>query len=106
MNYNNYSEKKQAGFEDMMTQEELERRVGSMSDEEQAHFKLLIHKIVMCYGDGNAQGVFIIGRAEDNVAGVVTLNCNEMEASQLMLAANDFFGFLNVLGAPPKENFN
>ena len=106
MNYNNYSEKKQAGFEDMMTQEELERRVGSMSDEEQAHFKLLIHKIVMCYGDGNAQGVFIIGRAEDNVAGVVTLNCDEMEASQLMLAANDFFGFLNVLGAPPKENFN
>jgi hypothetical protein len=89
-----------------MTEEELERRVEAMSDEEQHHFRLLIHKIVMCYGEGNAQGVFIIGRAEDKVAGVVTLNCNEMEASQLMLAANDFFGFLNVLGAPPKENFN
>ena len=89
-----------------MTEEELEQRVEAMSDEEQHHFRLLIHKIVMCYGEGKAQGVFIIGRAEDNVAGVVTLNCNEMEASQLMLAANDFFGFLNVLGAPPKENFN
>ena len=89
-----------------MTEEELERRVEAMSEEEQHHFRLLIHKIVMCYGQGKAQGVFIIGRAEDNVAGVVTLNCNEMEASQLMLAANDFFGFLNVLGAPPKENFN
>jgi len=89
-----------------MTEEELEQRVEAMSDEEQHHFKLLIHKIVMCYGEGNAQGVFIIGRAEDKVAGVVTLNCNEMEASQLMLAANDFFGFLNTLGAPPKENFN
>jgi hypothetical protein len=106
MNYNNYSGKKEMGFEDMMTQAELERRVGAMSDEEQSHFKLLIHKLVMCYGDGNAQGVVIIGRAEDAIAGVVTLNCNEMEASQLMLAANDFFGFLNVLGAPPKENFN
>ena len=106
MNYNNYSEKKQVAYEDMMTQEELERRVGAMSDEEQSHFKLLIHKLVMCYGDGTAQGVVIIGRAEDAIAGVVTLNCNEMEASQLMLAANDFFGFLNVLGAPPKENFN
>ena len=106
MNYNNYSGRKQVEYEDMMTQAELERRVGSMSDEEQSHFKLLIHKIVMCYGEGNAQGVFIIGRAEDQVAGVVTLNCDEMEASQLMLAANDFFGFLNVLGAPPKENFN
>jgi hypothetical protein len=89
-----------------MTEEELERRVEAMSDEEQHHFRLLIHKIVMCYGEGKAQGVFIIGRAEDQVAGVVTLNCNEMEASQLMLAANDFFGFLNVLDAPPKESFN
>ena len=48
----------------------------------------------------------IIGRAEDQMAGVVTLTCNEMEASQLMLAANDFFGFLNLLDAPPKEEFN
>ena len=89
-----------------MTQEELEQRINKMSDEEQTHFKLLIYKLVMCYGKGKAQGVFIIGRAEDNVAGVVTLNCNEMEASQLMLAANDFFGFLNLLDAPPKEHFN
>ena len=106
MNYNKYSRRKEVAFEDMMTQEELERRVTAMSDEEQAHFKLLIHKLVMCYGEGKAQGVVIIGRAEDEFAGVVTLNCNEMEASQLMLAANDFFGFLNLLDAPPKEHFN
>lgn len=89
-----------------MPEEELERRVEAMSDEEQHHFRLLIHKLVMCYGDGKAQAVVIIGRAEDQMAGVVTLNCNEMEASQLMLAANDFFGFLNLVDAPPKENFN
>lgn len=89
-----------------MTDAELHRRVEAMSDDEQAHFKLLIHKLVMCYGEGKAQGVVIIGRAEDSMAGVVTLNCDEMEASQLMLAANDFFGFLNLLDAPPKEQFN
>jgi hypothetical protein len=93
-------------FDGSMSEAELHRRVTAMSDEEPSHFKLLIHKLVMCYGEGKAQGVVIVGRAEDQVAGVVTLNCNEMEASQLMLAANDFFGFLNVLGAPPKENFN
>ena len=89
-----------------MSEEELHRRVQAMSDDEQEHFRLLIHKLVMCYGEGKAQGIVIIGRAEDAIAGVVTLNCNEMEASQLMLAANDFFGFLNVLDAPPKEQFN
>jgi hypothetical protein len=93
-------------FDGSMTEEELKRRVEAMSDHEQTHFKLLIHKLVLCYGEGKAQGIVIVGRAEDQIAGVVTLNCNEMEASQLMLAANDFFGFLNVLGAPPKENFN
>jgi hypothetical protein len=106
MNYNNYSGRKEVAYEDMMTQEELERRVAAMSDEEQAHFKLLIHKIIMCYGEGNAQGVLILGRASDMMAGVVTLNCDAMEASQLMLAANDFFGFLNTVNAPPKEKFN
>jgi hypothetical protein len=98
MNYEDY--------EGSMSEAELHRRVTAMSDEEQAHFKLLIHKLVMCYGEGKAQGVVIVGRAEDQMAGVVTLNCNEMEASQLMLAANDFFGFLNLMDAPPKENFN
>jgi hypothetical protein len=93
-------------FERSMSDKELHRRVEAMSDEEQHHFKLLIHKLVMCYGEGKAQGVVIIGRAEDSMAGVVTLNCNEMEASQLMLAANDFFGFLNLVDAPPKEQFN
>ena len=106
MNYNNYSGKKQVEDEDMMTQAELEHRVAGMSDAEQAHFKLLIHKLVMCYGQGKSQAVVIVGRAEDQMVGVVTLNCDEMEASQLMLAANDFFGFLNTLDAPPKENFN
>ena len=89
-----------------MPEEELERRVEAMSDEEQHHFRLLIHKLVMCYGEGKAQAVVIIGRAEDQMAGVVTLNCTEMEASQLTLAANDFFGVLNPLDAPPKEEFN
>ena len=98
MNYEDY--------DGSMSEAELHRRVTAMSDEEQAHFKLLIHKLVMCYGEGKAQGVVIVGRAEDQMAGVVTLNCNEMEASQLMLAANDFFGFLNLMDAPPKENFN
>ena len=98
MNYEDY--------EGSMSEAELHRRVQAMSDDEQAHFKLLIHKLVMCYGEGKAQGIVIVGRAEDQLAGVVTLNCNEMEASQLMLAANDFFGFLNLLDAPPKENFN
>ena len=91
---------------EIMTQEELEHRVATMTDDEQAHFKLLVQRLVMCYGKDAAQGIVVIGNATKNVAGVITVNCDEMEASKLMIAANDFFGFLNTIDAPPKENFN
>jgi hypothetical protein len=91
---------------EIMTQEELEHRVASMTDNEQAHFKMLVQRLVMCYGSDAAQGIVVIGNADENTAGVITVNCDEMEASKLMIAANDFFGFLNLIDAPPKENFN
>ena len=91
---------------DLMTQEELEHRVASMTDNEQAHFKMLVQRLVMCYGSDAAQDIVVIGNADENTAGVITVNCDEMEASKLMIAANDFFGFLNTIDAPPKEEFN
>jgi len=36
----------------------------------------------------------------------VVIAADDMEAAELMLEANDFFGYLNMAGAPPKEAFN
>jgi len=40
------------------------------------------------------------------MAGLITMNADDMEATELLLEANDFFGYLNTVGAPPKEAFN
>ena len=40
-----------------MTDAELQQRVEAMSDDEQEHFRLLIHKLVMCYGKGSWERV-------------------------------------------------
>jgi hypothetical protein len=40
------------------------------------------------------------------LGGVVTINCNEMEAAGLLLEANEFLGYLNIMDAPPREAFN
>jgi len=40
------------------------------------------------------------------MAGLITMNADDMEAMELLLEANDFFGYLNMAGAPPKEAFN
>jgi hypothetical protein len=83
----------------------LEARLALMSDEEKQNFKMVVLELIKCYGPDGDQAV-ILFHGSDKLGGIVTLNCNEMEAAELMLEANDFFGFLNVIGAPPKEAFN
>jgi hypothetical protein len=34
------------------------------------------------------------------------MNVDDMEAAELLIEANEFFGFLNMADAPPKEAFN
>jgi len=83
----------------------LEAKLALMSDEEKQHFKMVILELVQCYGPDGKQAV-ILFHGSDKLGGIVTLNCDAMEASALLLEANDFFGYLNVIGAPPKEAFN
>ena len=90
----------------LMTQEELEAKVEAMTDMEQAHFKTLITKLVLCYGDSPLQALVILGSVEKQIAGVMTLNCDEMEAAQLLQAAGGFFEKVNTMDAPPRELFN
>ena len=37
---------------------------------------------------------------------VISVNCNKMEVSNLLLAVNNVFEYLNTKDAPPKEMFN
>jgi hypothetical protein len=83
----------------------LEERLALMSDAEKAHFKQVILELVKCYGPG-PEHALILFNGSDTLGGVVTLNCDAMEAAQMLLQANDFFGFLNTIDAPPKEAFN
>ena len=89
----------------MDTEQNLEARLALMSDEEKAHFKMVVLALIACYGPDAHKAVLMVKIGEE-LSGIVTLNCTEMEAAELMLEANDFYGFLNVIGAPPKEAFN
>jgi hypothetical protein len=89
----------------MKDKDTLEKQLTLMSDDEKVHFKRLILELVKCYGPDPDQAVILFNGSK-KLGGIVTLNCNEMEAAEMMLEANDFFGYLNVIGAPPKEAFN
>jgi len=89
----------------MNEEQSMEARLALMSDEEKAHFKMVVIELIKCYGPDAKQAI-ILFHGSDKLGGILTLNCNEMEAAELMLEANDFFGFLNTIDAPPKEAFN
>ena len=88
-----------------MDEQALERRLALMSEEEREHFKMVILQLVHCYGPDPNQAVLLI-KSKGDMAGIITMNADDMEAAELMLEANDFFGYLNMAGAPPKEAFN
>jgi hypothetical protein len=88
-----------------MDAEILERRLALMNDDEQEHFKMMILQLVKCYGPDPDQALLLI-KSKGEMAGLITMNVDDMEAASLLLEANDFFGHLNMVGAPPKEAFN
>jgi hypothetical protein len=89
-----------------MSHDEMARRVDAMTDEEQQHFKQIIMRVVLCFGDDAMQGLFITSKPESATLGLFTINCGEMEAATMLLGANDYVGFLNMQDAPAKEKFN
>jgi hypothetical protein len=89
----------------MADEQIIEARLALMDDTEKAHFKLVIMELIKCYGPDPDQALILFNGSK-KLGGIVSLNCDEMEAAALLLEANDFFGYLNTIGAPPKEAFN
>ena len=88
-----------------MDKDILEKRLSTMTEEEQEHFKLVVLQLVKCYGPDPDQAVLLV-KSKGEMAGLITMNVDDMEAASILLEANDFFGYLNMAGAPPKEAFN
>ena len=87
-------------------EKEIERRVTAMSDQQRDHLRILIYEFIRCYDKANKDCAVVIFGTGDSLDNIITMNCDSMEASQLLVGANDFFGYLNTKDAPPKEMFN
>ena len=87
-------------------EKEIERRVEAMSEHQREHLRGLMYEFIRCYDkSSNDCAVVLLGTGQ-SIDNIITMNCDHMEATKLMLAANDFFGYLNTKDAPPREMFN
>ncbi len=89
----------------MADEQNLETRLALMDEEEKQHFKMVVLALISCYGPDANKAVLMVKIGEE-LSGLTTLNCDEMEAAEMLLEVNSFFGFLNIMDAPPKEAFN
>jgi hypothetical protein len=88
-------------------EKEMEIRINKLSKKEQDHLKECIYRLVMCYGENACTGMLLIkGHLIGGVGEVITLNCNDMEAAEMLEGMRDYFGYINTKDAPPKEMFN
>jgi len=89
-----------------ITQAMIEAQVDAMTEAQKDHFKTLLYALLRCYAEDKHAAVVILGDLSDESASVVTVNCNEMDAATLLLAADNFFNYINLRDAPPKEAMN
>lgn len=89
----------------MSEEQSMEKQLALMSDEEKHHFKMVVLSLISCYGPDANKAVLVVKIGEE-LSGLTTLNCDEMEAAEMLVEVNSFFGFLNTMDAPPKEAFN
>ena len=90
-----------------MGQQEMAALIDALTPHERTHFRQTICMLAMCYGkESTMQAVIVVGRASEDIASLTSVNCDDMEASILLNAANEFYGFVNMADAPPKEQFN
>ena len=88
-------------------EKKMEAHIAKLSIKERDHLKECIHKLVMCYGEGACKGMLLVkGHLVGGMGEVITLDCNDMEASEMLDGLKNYFEYVNMKDAPPKEMFN
>jgi len=82
------------------------QRVDEMDEDDREHFRDVINKLSYCYSSEVAQAVILYVHSARPLIEALTLNCDDMEAFDIVRGAVGYFEFINIKDAPPKEQFN
>lgn len=82
------------------------QRIEAMDEEDRNHFRDIIEKLSHCYTKDAAQAVILYAHGEAPITEALTINCDDMDSYEIVKGALNYFEFLNIKDAPPKEQFN
>jgi hypothetical protein len=85
--------------------EQMMKALSKLDVQAQEHFRAIVRMIALCYTDPELFSGLLITRREDETV-MMSLNADEMEATNLINKASEYMTAYTMHGAPPKDKFN
>ena len=85
--------------------EQMMEALSKLDVQAQEHFRAIVRMIALCYTDPELFSGLLITRREDETV-MMSLNADEMEATDLINKASEYMTAYTLRGAPPKDKFN
>lgn len=93
-------------FEQTKDSLEFMNKIEQLTPEQRDHMRRLVELIIDCYLEPDRHAVLVAGSDTSELATLLTVNCDEMEAAITLTKLKDFFLDLNQMDAPNKEMMN
>ena len=90
------------------TKEALEfmAKVDQLTPDQRRHMRHVIEALIDCCLNDTTRGIVVVGRDEDDLAMVMSVNCSDVETSVLLSKVDEAFMLKHMRNQPPKEMLN
>ena len=85
---------------------EFMAKIEQLNPQQRDHMRTVVEKIIDCYLSTDKHGVIVIGNDQTELATLLTINCDELEAAVVLGRLHEMFVDINADQAPPKELLN
>jgi hypothetical protein len=85
--------------------EQMMEALSKLDVQAQEHFRAIVRMVALCYTDPELFSGLLITRREDETV-MMSLNADEMEATDLINKASEYMTAYTMHDAPPKDKFN
>ena len=81
-------------------------KIAQLDSTRREHLRITIEALVDIYMDDEAHAVVVVSRDSDPLGELMTINCNEMKAFEIIDQLHTVLEAVNTADAPPKEMMN
>ena len=85
---------------------EFQAKIDTLSQQARDHLRMLLLKVIDCYTEDDAHGVFIAGRDGESGMHVVAINADELTVASLLANAGGALMEMNMEDMPEKGMLN